>query len=232
MRHKLLSLALTGGLLAEPVSALELLDIEGAKIDSIVEMPISGMSAVESDGQILYVSDNGRFVLTGQMYDLWYKSPIDSMRQVRDVATRIDMERMGFEPGALNTVTMGSGDKEVVMFTDPLCEHCHALAHEAKAFTDEYTFNFIVVPALGDESNHLAKRVACAADERQALDALLNGTLETLPTREDCDFETYDMTLLAAQVMEVDGVPFLISDDGRVSRGRPQDFADWLGGES
>ncbi|TDX26802.1 thiol:disulfide interchange protein DsbC [Modicisalibacter xianhensis] len=207
------------------------IDFSKVEIDRVIELPIKGMSAVESNGQILFISANGRFAFSGQMFDLWYKRPVDTMAQVEDALSRIHLQQMGLEPESLNTVTMGTGSREVTIFTDPLCKACHALAEELKAFADEYTFHFVVIPALGDDSNKLAERFSCAQSKDEALTALLNGTLATLPIQSDCDTSVYQKTLMASHLMDINGVPFVIADDGRVSRGRPANLHQWLQGE-
>uniref|UniRef100_UPI0005AB88DC disulfide isomerase DsbC N-terminal domain-containing protein n=1 Tax=Aeromonas rivuli TaxID=648794 RepID=UPI0005AB88DC len=49
-------------------SKLEITDPRAAKIKEIVTLPIKGIRAVESDGQIVFISDNGRFVITGALF--------------------------------------------------------------------------------------------------------------------------------------------------------------------
>lgn len=209
----------------------EELSIEHMDIREIIPLPINGMSAIDNAGQVVYASSNGRFVFIGQMYDLWKGSSLNSMEDIQQAATRIYLDGLQLHPSDLNTVTFGNGPIDITIFTDPLCEHCHALANEAKAYQDDYTFYLVVVPALSDESERLSKRIHCAQDPSQATDALLNGTIDLLATRENCDLEGYDKTLLAAEILGVDGVPFLIHQDGRVNRGRPQHLEQWLRGD-
>lgn len=95
---------------------------------------------------------------------------------MRDVAERIHFKSMGMDVDTLNTVSMGRGDKEVVVFVDPRCAVCHQLMGDAKSLVDDYTFKFIVIPALGAESNRTAKNLYCAKDKTHALDALMNNT--------------------------------------------------------
>lgn len=235
MRRLLTSMTMAACLASGAATAqdgLGNIDFSKIEIDQVIELPIKGMSAVESNGQILYISENGRFVLSGQMFDLWYKRPIDTMGQVEDSLSRIHLAQMGLDPKALNTVTMGSGSRAVTIFTDPLCKACHALAEELKAYADEFTFHFVVIPALGEESNMLAERLSCAQSQDEALLALLNGTIATLPIQPDCDTTVYQKTLMASHLMDINGVPFVIADDGRVSRGRPANLSQWLQGGS
>lgn len=216
--------------LASSAQALEITDPKAAQIEGIVTLPIKGVKAVQSNGQIRFLSENGRFVITGQIYDLWYQKPLDTLTEMQDVALRIDLKQMGLDVDALNTVSLGQGTKEVVVFLDPRCSHCHALINDAKALATEYTFKLIAIPALGAESNRLAKAMSCAKDPQQALNALMDDTLSTLPIQDPCDPKKYEQTLLIAQLLGIEGVPFAISPDGRVSRGRPTNLEAWLEG--
>ncbi|MBS9424205.1 DsbC family protein [Photorhabdus caribbeanensis] len=228
MRTKILGALVVLGGITSSAHALEITDTRAAKIEDIVKLPIKGIQAVESDGQILFLSENGRFVITGQIYDLWNKKPLNTMSQMRDVAERIHFKSMGMDVDTLNTVSMGHGSKEVVVFVDPRCAICHKLINDAKSLIDNYTFKFIVIPALGAESNRLAKSLYCAKDKSRALDALMNNTLGSLPPKTSCDPGQYDQTLLTSHFIGIEGVPFVVAPDGRVSKGRPNNLKSWL----
>ncbi|HDZ9205296.1 TPA: DsbC family protein [Vibrio cholerae] len=231
MRTKLLGALTVFGIItgtAHASSKLEITDPRAAKIEDIVKLPINGVRAVESEGQIMFLSENGRFVISGQIYDLWSKKPLNTMSQMRDVAERIHFKNMGMDVDTLNTLSMGHGAKEVVVFVDPRCAVCHKLMDESKSLADEYTFKIVVIPALGAESNRLAKNLYCAKDKTHALDALMNSTLGTLSSKENCDPGQYDQTLLTAHFIGIEGVPFVVAPDGRVSKGRPKNLKSWL----
>lgn len=129
------------------------------------------------------MSENGQFIIRGQLYDIWAKKPLSTLAQMQDAASRIHFKRMGLDVDTLNTVSLGRGPQEVVAFVDPRCGVCHKLMRDAKSLTKDYTFKFIVVPALGDESNRLAKILYCAKDKYDVLNALVNNTLSTLATK-------------------------------------------------
>ncbi|WP_099360019.1 DsbC family protein [Aeromonas dhakensis] len=231
MRTKLLGVLTVFGIVTGPAHAsskLEITDPRAAKIEDIVKLPINGVRAVQSDGQIMFLSENGRFVISGQIYDLWNKKPLNTMSQMRDVAERLHFKNMGMDVDTLNTISMGQGGKEVIVFVDPRCTVCHKLMDESKSLVDEYTFKFVVIPALGAESNRLAKGLYCAKDKTNALDAFMNNTLASLPSKETCDPAQYDQTLLTAHLIGIKGVPFVVAPDGRVSKGRPKNLKSWL----
>ncbi|ECU8224391.1 MULTISPECIES: DsbC family protein [Enterobacterales] len=231
MRAKFLGTLLVFGIItgtAHASSKLEITDPRAAKIEDIVKLPIKEVRAVQSDGQIMFLSENGRFVISGQIYDLWSKKPLNTMSQMRDAAERIHFKSMGMDVDTLNTISVGRGDKEVVVFVDPLCTVCHKLMDESTSLVDEYTFKFVVIPALGAESNRLAKGLFCAKDKTNALDAFMNNTLASLPSKKTCDLSQYDQTLLTAHLIGIEGVPFVVAQDGRVSKGRPKNLKSWL----
>lgn len=207
---------------------LDLSDPSRLALDSIVELPIQKLRAVEANGEILFMSESGRFVLKGQLYDLWYKDTVDTMRQMEDTATKIHFDRMGANLDEFNTLSIGSGAKQVAAFVDPQCGICHKLMQEADDFKDEYTFKFIVVPALGNESDILARKFYCAKDKAKASAAYLTNDLHGLAQRSNCDTSKYDMTLMMAHMLGVRGVPFVVAPDGRYSHGSPRDLGRWL----
>ncbi len=204
------------------------LNLKDNPIEDIVTLPIKGIRAVQSNGQTVFVSDNGRFVLTGELYDLWYKKPLNTLADMREISDRIDLKRMGLDIDTLNTVSLGAGPKQVVVFVDPRCHYCHALMNDAQALVKQYTFKLVAIPVLGEESNQLAKTMSCAKNKKQALKALVNQTLDKLPTRSACSTEQYDRTLLTAQLMNIEGVPYVIAPNGRISYGRPMNLKAWL----
>lgn len=203
-----------------------------AKPEKFVQLHVGKLIAVEEAGQIHYMTENGRFVLTGRMIDIWEKKEITQIEQLKGVYDTLNLRKMGLEPEKLNTVTVGDGVKEVSVFVDPTCGPCHEVMNEAIKLSkteDQYRFNFIVVPALGDHSNLLAKGMFCSTETNERkLDALLKNTIPALVQPEECDTKMYNVMLLGAQSIGVTGVPFLINHDGVAFRGKPSDLKAWL----
>ena len=201
---------------------------QSIKIDAIATLPIRSLKAVESEGKIVFMSENGRFALVGQMYDIWQKKPLDTIAQIRDAGSKLSFKGMGLDIDELNTLSMGSGKEQVVAFVDPNCPICHTLMKDAKGLTEQYTFKFVVVPALGKDSVAPTKAVACAKDRAEALTAFMGNTIKSLPTQEPCDMKRYSTTLIAADLMGINGVPLVVAPNGDISRGRPSNLSSWL----
>lgn len=209
-----------------PAQAVTSADLSKVHIDSVIPLPATGMQAIQNNGQIVFVSANGRFVIRGELTDVWQKKSLTNINAIKDAATHLHLRGMGLEPNDLNRVRIGHGGKEVVVFVDPLCPHCHELMKKAETLGDKYTFQFIVIPALGDESAKLAPAISCT-DEKKALSALINNQLASV-TQEHCDQQRYKRTLLIGTLLNVQGVPFIVAPDGRFSQGTPQNLETWL----
>lgn len=183
-----------------------------------------------------FISENGRYVFTGRVIDVWEKKEIRSVADIKSTEGKIDLKKMGFTPDLLNAFVIGQGNKkEVNIFIDPLCEFCNKLIKESQeiaASTNEYQFNFIVVPALGSDSHRLASAFFCSTDSTdKKVKALLSGKIDSLEQPPTCDKRRYDMTLYAATSAEVTGVPYLIHPDGTPTAGVPTNFMYWLEGK-
>lgn len=222
----LLALALSPLANAEPATEATAI----GKIDGMVSLPVTGMKAVESNGRIVFMSDSGRFVIDGTLYDAWSKKALTSLDEIRVAGNTLDLSRLGLNMDDLNPLILGEGDKKVVVFVDPRCPHCHELLKQALPLTKEYTFQLLPVPVLGPDSERQVRQLGCAEDRQAALDALVSGRADGLAQSESCDLEPMQRTLVTAQILGIQGVPFIVANDGRISRGRPYDLGAWLEG--
>ena len=210
------------------------------KIERIVDMGISKVRAVKGkDGTIMFIADMGRFVFTGSVYDLWQKKQLTTIDEISDAVSRIDLSGLNLRPEAMNLARVGTGKKHVTLFVDPLCGWCHKLMNEVVAdvaLKDEYTFDFLVIPALGKASDELSKRLFCSeTDPAKRFEVLRGGrdAIEKLPAvSQACKSEGYDRTKMTSTFLGVQAVPFVIAPDGRFSRGKPANLRAFLEGNA
>src|SRR3546814_1560108 len=87
MKLKLLCLALSLASACVHAQSLEerlAMAAQNVKIDEVVSLPVQKLKAVESEGQIVFMSENGRFVFIGQIYDVWQRKSLDTMGQIKN----------------------------------------------------------------------------------------------------------------------------------------------------
>lgn len=204
------------------------------KPHAMTELPISGLVGIETDGEVLFISENGRYAFQGRAHDLWYNEPLDSIAAINKSATTLAISEMGIDTRALNALTLGDAeapmDQVHTVFIDPACDHCLSYVEEVVNLNPQgMSVSFVIIPAFGESSYPAAEHVACLeedVDDAQLLDALLDESITSLPRRDadDCDMTNYRSTLVLAEQLQVDGVPFTATADGEVVRGIPTDI--------
>lgn len=192
----------------------------------VVELGL--VAIVEKSGQLYAVTSNGRFAIEGRITDLWEKKQLNTFEQVKQSVETVNLTAWGMNPERWNAIAFGTGPKDVTVFVDPLCSACKHFIDLAKGYTAEYTFHLAVVPALGDQSNKLARTVYCSSENQDRLGALLGNRIQTLAQQPDCDTAGYDQMLLAAHLLEIKAVPYLISPSGHRRTGAGPSVWAWL----
>lgn len=217
-----------------PVNSFEKLQDEGLDPKSVVEMPVSGLAAYESQsGKILFISANGRYVIDGVMSDLWDKKVLQTGDDLARSAHSVPLAQMELDFDQLDALVLGQGSKVVHVITDPMCSACKKLNDEMQHLTDEYTFKILALPAFGEMSRGATRKIACETNRDKALKALLSGTIDDLPDPESCNLDAYNQALLLADYIGVREVPFLIGPNDQVNRGLPKKgLGKWLNSQS
>ena len=226
----LAALGLAAASLANPGMAEPL---PHASIARMAQLPSGGLQAVETtEGELLFFSENGRYVLRGSAVDLWHGAKLTAFDQTQHLAGRIDLARLKLDVADLGAIDLGVGP-EVVIFVDPFCPHCTALYADLAPLRATYRFRLVPIPVLGEPAQRAVLALACLSGSapEQARDALLGGRTADLPEpAAGCGEAVAQRTLIAAQILGIRGTPFLIAPDGRLRQGRPDDLSAWLAG--
>ena len=201
-------------------------------IARLARLPAGGLQAVETtDGDLLFLSDNGRYAFRGPAVDLWHGARLTDLDTVQRLAGRIDLQRLKLDPRDLGAIDFGQGP-EVIVFVDPHCPHCKALLAALPGLAARYRFRLVPLPVLGESSQQAVLAINClsVADPEQARQALLDpSVLRSLPPPTDgCGQVPAQRALVTAQILGVQGTPYLIAPDGRLRQGAPEDLGAWL----
>ena len=207
--------------------------LSNTNIEGLKALPIHGLNMVKAGGKTFFMSDNGRFVITGTLLDVWNRVTVTELDQVDQIANRIDLSKMKLKIDDLGPATIGTGKPQVVVFVDPRCPYCGKVQKQMETLKSQYTFKLVPIPVLGSESQSLVVKIGCllqTPSKDKARDALMHQTYDTLPSAIDskCDREPVQRAMVTAKLFGIDGVPFLIAPDGRTFKGAPESLADWL----
>jgi len=200
-------------------------------IRASVELPGTGVQMLELDGQAVYLAGSGRYVFTGPAWDLWHGLELRDVAQARDLAGRIDRDRLSLDATDLGALPLGgpeSAGKPLWVFVDPLDSASLELLDQLTRA--EIPTQVIVLPLSGPESLAIARRLCCATSGAAALQALMAQDAGALPEPEaSCDTQPLVRALITARLLGVEQVPLLIAPDGRLHRGVPTDLSAWMG---
>lgn len=204
------------------------------QIEATQELPGGGFSAVKlkATGDTYFLSANGRFVIKGAIYDLWAGRSLEGFEDIARAAKTINLAGLGPILKDMRPFVFGEGEKEIVIFLDPYCPYCAKLLAALPAYRATYKFMLITVPFLGEKSVTAVRDGFCAEDQAAALQQLFTHQFISLKPVADCELTVLHRRLIAAQVLGIRGVPFLIHADGRFSAGLPPDLGTWLTAEA
>ncbi|MFY9975915.1 MAG: DsbC family protein, partial [Chromatiaceae bacterium] len=89
---------------------------QAPSIARMARLPVTGLQVVETnEGELLFLSDNGRYALRGRALDLWHGARLVSYEETIRLAGRIDLARLKLDVGDLGAIDVGEGP-EVVAF--------------------------------------------------------------------------------------------------------------------
>jgi thiol:disulfide interchange protein DsbC len=182
--------------------------------DSVQATPLPGLYEVMFGPRLVYMSEDGRYLLQGSIIDLEKRENITEPRltaaKARAIAS-VSEDRM---------VIYGPQDPKyvVTVFTDIDCGFCRKLHAEI----DKYNANgieirYLFYPRAGENSESYQKAVSvwCADDRKAALTEAKLG--EGVPQRS-CENPVREHLALG-RVMGLQGTPALVLEDGEMIPG-------------
>lgn len=180
-----------------------------AKIDRIRPAPIAGLTEVAVDGQLVYVTNDGRYVISGNIVQIAGK--VDLTEQTRS-ALRRDLFKT-ITPAQTIVFAPPHPQYTVTVFTDVDCAYCRKLHSQIADYNSEgiaVRYLFFPRTGIGSESYNKAVSVWCAADRHRALtDAKLGYPVapKTCSNPVTMDFDL-------GRRIGIDGTPAIYTADG------------------
>lgn len=194
-------------------------------IDKVGPAPMPGYREVIVSGQVLYVSDDGRYLMQGTLLDMQTKRDLaqSALAGVRkDLLAQVPKsERIIFSPP--------NPKYTVSIFTDVECGYCRKMHADIAEYNKlGIAFEYLAYPRMGPGSPDFAKMEAvwCAADKRKALtdaknDKVVKGARCASPVMRHYDI---------GRRSGLTGTPLIIAANGMSPPGYlpPADLLRWL----
>ncbi len=186
-----------------------------ASIDSIKAAPMQGWSEVALGTQIVYVSNDGKLLISGSIYDTHAQADLTEASQTALRATTIkklpDIAKISFSPAKPTT--------RVTVFTAIDCGFCRELHKQMDGYHERgIAIDYVVIPrhAPGTPMDVATRQLYCEADAQNAFAAALENRIKDKAT---CKGEGYDAGTAMAQALGINSTPVAVFADGSLGSG-------------
>ncbi len=184
------------------------------RIDDIQASPIPGLYQILVGADVLYVSEDGRYVLSGDIYDVQNKKNISELAKshVRaEALNKIPVEQfIEFAPE--------KAQHTIYVFTDISCGYCRKLHRDIPELNKlGVAIKYLAYPRAGVNSNGAYELAAvwCADDRKKAMTDAKSGIQITPNECDDPVEEHYGL----GQALGVSGTPAIFLESGRAVPG-------------
>lgn len=186
----------------------------GVGPDKIEPSPIPGLFEVTYGPQLFYVSEDGRYMLQGHLFDVTSRKDLTEARQGELRKAAID--KIGEE----NMLIFAAEKPKhtITVFTDIDCGYCRKLHSEIKETNAlGITVRYLFFPRSGmnTESYYKAETVWCSDNRQAAMTEAKNG--KDLP-RKTCK-NPIDKHMALVEAFGLQGTPAIVLEDGRMIPG-------------
>ncbi len=207
----LLAVSVSGLVHADDAAIKQSLAKLGVQNSDIQSAPVAGMKTVLTDSGVLYVTEDGKHVIQGPLYDVSGAQPINVTNQLLvGKLNALEKEMIVYKaPQEKHVITV---------FTDITCGYCHKLHEEMKDYNAlGITVRYLAFPRQGLQSpiEKDMKAIWCAKDPKKAFDAAMKGEAATGGT---CDMNIANHYNLGVQ-FGIQGTPAIVLSNGTVIPG-------------
>ncbi|WP_202845248.1 DsbC family protein [Luteimonas saliphila] len=179
------------------------------RIDSIAAAPLEGFREVIVGGQALYVSDDGKYLLQGSLFDIEAKKDV-TQAGVAEVRRKL----LAAVPASDRIVFAPANPKYTVsVFTDVECGYCRKLHQDIAEYNKRgIAIEYLAFPRMGLDTPdyELMVSVWCSPDRRKALTDAKEG--RRVPSRK-CENPVASQYQLGQRV-GLTGTPMIVTESG------------------
>ncbi len=184
--------------------------IPGAKADSVRESPIPGLYEVSVDTSVGYISADGRYVISGDMFEIASRT---NLTDVRKADTRRKM-LANLKEDQMIIFAPASVKHTITVFTDVDCAYCRKLHSEIGELNKlGVKVRYLAYPRTGPNTVSWAKmeQVFCSKDRK---DALTHAKLGEDVKAPKCGATPVASEFALGEQIGVNGTPAIITETG------------------
>ncbi len=200
--------AAPGSAVAHARDALRMIN-DDIRIESIGDAPFPGFQQAIAGGQVIYVSNDGKYLMQGQAYNMQAKQNLGDLAMAglrRDLLKKMPVsDRIVFSPP--------DPKYTLTVFTDVECGYCRKLHSQMAEYNKlGIAVQYVAFPRMGLGSEDFKKMVAvwCAPDRKKAL---TDAKQDRSVSYRNCHNPVTQQYSLGKR-MGLSGTPMIIASDG------------------
>ncbi|MFP3029307.1 MAG: bifunctional protein-disulfide isomerase/oxidoreductase DsbC [Arsenophonus sp.] len=210
--------------LSDDVAIKRTLNKMGIETENINPSPIVGLSIVITNRGLIYVTEDGKYLLEGPIYDLSSQKPVNITNQI--LAKKIE--------AMTDQMIIFKAQEEkylVTVFTDVTCGYCKKFHQDIEEYNKKgITVRYLAFPRNGlhQESAKTMTSIWCSANRKKALTDALKG--ERIFPINKCKTVDIGAQFNIGHMLEINGTPALVLEDGTIIPGyiAVDELVKWL----
>lgn len=187
-------------------------NLQGVDAADISESPIAGVFQVAVGSSVAYVTEDGRYLMQGELYDL--QSSTNLTEQTRASARVELLDGVPADQMIVFSPPNGEPAHRVTIFTDVDCGYCRQFHREIARVNElGIEVRYLFFPRTGPDTDSWAKaeKVWCAEDRQAALtEAKLGGSIPDATCADNPVGMHYDL----GHQVGVRGTPAIFTSSG------------------
>lgn len=189
--------------------------VPGYDAGTIKATPIAGLYEFIGDGRVLYISADGRYIVSGNIIDMENKENLTELTQRKVTKKIID----GYDEKKMIVFSPeGKTKHTITVFTDVDCPYCSMLHKEVPKLNQAgIAVRYLMYPRAGAGSPTFNKSVSawCNEDQKKAITVAKEGGAVAEKTCDNPVQEQFDL----GQSIGVTGTPTLVLESGKILPG-------------
>ncbi|PCI08153.1 MAG: disulfide bond formation protein DsbC [Gammaproteobacteria bacterium] len=187
-------------------------NMPGVKTSKISTTPIAGLFEVIVGSQVVYMSEDARYIIEGDLYDLQTKRNVSD--EAKSIIRLSALEGLGAENMII--YTPDNVKNTITVITDIDCPYCRRLHSEVPDYMENNVqVRYVFMPLKGSADLKKTVSVWCSDDQQLALDiAKAGGEVEDKTCKNPIQAH-----LRLARKLGIRGTPAIILEDGQLLPG-------------
>jgi thiol:disulfide interchange protein DsbC len=207
----LLAATFAGAAHADEAAIKQTLSKLGMGQAEIKDAPVPGLKTVLTNSGALYITEDGKHLLQGPLYDVSGGQPVN-------VTNKLLMGKLNALSKEMIVYKAPKEQYAITVFTDITCGYCRKLHEEMSDYNAlGITVRYLAFPRQGPQSQAESdmKSIWCASDPRKAFDSAMKGGKAAAAS---CDIDLTQHYALGVQ-FGVQGTPAMVLNDGSLIPG-------------